>query len=960
MRYVFAFACIFFLQWAHAQHPAYYHINDENGLPSNEVYRLVQDDFGYIWIGCDAGLFRYDGFKFKKYSHPKQNGASISFLQIDNQQRIWCKNFFGQIYRVDGDSLKIIKGFHTTNPSYPQFVLGTDNRLWTYSQNKLLIYNDRGDSLKTYTTPHSENIISLKFFRNDLYIFYRDLSVIKFDAKQEKYTSVPNSHTTTLTYENCMAVDHQNNLYLLAESNNQKNKYSLYKTDGHSMDVFHEFILPENGERVYSIFSDKKNLWATTSFGTFRLDVKNQVLFEKEKISHILLDREGQYWFSSLQNGLFVIPEMEIIRYDSKNSGLSDNHVMQVKSMDDNHLLIGSYPGNVFEMDCFSRQIVEKFKNKQERFISVKFIEQNKKHTIVSRGRLCVIDNVTGKQFFPNTSNIRDAIILGDTIYLVQPEFIVKSSLRQMTQTTSIDYIKVLDFGAKSIEYDEKNNLIYILSSNGLYYSTPNGKWIELLDKKDKISGNTLCYNNEILWVATISNGVYGIENKQIKYNYNTSNQLKENNVRTIKTDGSDLWICTENYLHRINLITNKVAIFGSAQSIHTRDIHSIELDGKNVYLATNKGLVSFPKQLDCTNEIIPNIAISNVMIDDSILHITEKLELPYDNNRLKIEVSSISLKSRNDFYYQYRLLGLDSNWTSFHASTPYVAFSRIPSGNFIFQVKSVNQYGIESEIKSLAIYVETPFWQQWWFYMLIVLLTVGIAGVFFMARINAVRRRAELKNKIVASQLTALKSQMNPHFMFNALNSIQDLVLQQDIKNSNLYISKFSSLMRKVLDASGEDIISLQDEIEILELYLDLEKLRFGDEFKFEIVIKDHFNTNHVFIPPMILQPFVENAIKHGLMHKKNDKKLAVTFELDTSLICTITDNGVGRKRSSEINQRQTGKHQSFATQATEKRIELLNSYAKQPYSFEIIDLEQNGIATGTKIIITIPIHVS
>jgi sensor histidine kinase YesM len=238
------------------------------------------------------------------------------------------------------------------------------------------------------------------------------------------------------------------------------------------------------------------------------------------------------------------------------------------------------------------------------------------------------------------------------------------------------------------------------------------------------------------------------------------------------------------------------------------------------------------------------------------------------------------------------------------------------------------------------------------------VLLGSGVVAILFMIRIRFITRRAELRNKVTASQLTALKSQMNPHFLFNTLNSLQDLILKHDIKNSNYYLNKFSLLMREILDMSGKDEVPLSREIKLLDTYLELEKLRFGDEFKFEIKTDETLDIDHLVLPPMIIQPFIENALKHGLLHKKGDKNLSIEFSLnDEILICEIIDNGVGRKRSEEIKARNVRTHQSFATEATDRRMDLLNSFNDKKYNFEIIDLYEDDKALGTKVVISIPI---
>ena len=162
------------------------------------------------------------------------------------------------------------------------------------------------------------------------------------------------------------------------------------------------------------------------------------------------------------------------------------------------------------------------------------------------------------------------------------------------------------------------------------------------------------------------------------------------------------------------------------------------------------------------------------------------------------------------------------------------------------------------------------------------------IVYLIFHWRIGFLKRRAEIQNQLILSQLTALKAQMNPHFMYNTLNSIQDLIVQHDIKSTNYYLSQFGSLMRKVLDASGSEQILLTEEVEILTLYLNLEKLRFGEQFSFEIRVDEQLDLEMMRIPSIVIQPFVENAIKHGLLHKNGEKKLLIYFSMtNNSVVC-------------------------------------------------------------------------
>lgn len=224
----------------------------------------------------------------------------------------------------------------------------------------------------------------------------------------------------------------------------------------------------------------------------------------------------------------------------------------------------------------------------------------------------------------------------------------------------------------------------------------------------------------------------------------------------------------------------------------------------------------------------------------------------------------------------------------------------------------------------------------------------------------NELREKENLliaERKASDSELKALKSQMNPHFIFNALNSIQEQFMYGDKIIANEQMGNFTYLTRKILEVSGKKSISISSEIDILEKYLQLEKMRFGNTFQYEITVSDKVDEDYHQILPMLVQPFVENSVKHGLLSKEGDKKVKIHFDLDQSnqyLICTIIDNGIGLKKSKEINQKNLKKHQSFSTNSIQERLKLLNDSNTNFVMHEIIE---NGEVQGTKVVLTLPL---
>jgi LytS/YehU family sensor histidine kinase len=303
---------------------------------------------------------------------------------------------------------------------------------------------------------------------------------------------------------------------------------------------------------------------------------------------------------------------------------------------------------------------------------------------------------------------------------------------------------------------------------------------------------------------------------------------------------------------------------------------------------------------------------------------------------------------------YHYQLVGLGKEWTTLNYLNNQVNFSGLEHGSYILHVYAKDANGQKSNVIQYEFSVEQPIWMAWWFYLGISVLAIALVILFYKKRFQIQQKKAEQINELNASKLTAIQSQMNPHFIFNSLNSIQDLVIQGDTENSYTFITKFANLIRKTLNYSDKDFIDFEQEIQLLELYLGLEKLRFKDDFDFEI---DTDDIADILIPPMLIQPFIENALVHGLLHKEGHKQLSISFELNEHLSCTIIDNGVGREKAKEIKQRQKGNHESFAVQAIKKRFNILREKFKGDIGFKYEDLLENEVIRGTKVVIHIPI---
>ena len=306
-----------------------------------------------------------------------------------------------------------------------------------------------------------------------------------------------------------------------------------------------------------------------------------------------------------------------------------------------------------------------------------------------------------------------------------------------------------------------------------------------------------------------------------------------------------------------------------------------------------------------------------------------------------------------------------DSNWIDSSPDKPEALFLNLESGKYVFEVRACNNSGFCSAPKTLNFSILQPFYKKLWFVSIVTLLFFSMIFIVFKIRLKQKEKqerlkaeRERLKKENYKSKIAAIRSQMNPHFMFNALNTIQEFILtnQQDIASE--YLADFADLMRMYLNQSKEDEVSISTEEENLKLYLRLENLRFNDELNYQIEIDPLINKDGTMIPVMLIQPYVENCIKHGLLHKKGEKNLDIKFQKfgDTGIKCIIEDNGIGRASSADINASKTFKHKSFATNANESRIDMINQNREKKITAKIIDLHHDdGKPSGTRVEIVI-----
>lgn len=315
---------------------------------------------------------------------------------------------------------------------------------------------------------------------------------------------------------------------------------------------------------------------------------------------------------------------------------------------------------------------------------------------------------------------------------------------------------------------------------------------------------------------------------------------------------------------------------------------------------------------------------------------------------------------NQSDTRFAYKLTGWDKDWVQC-SSRRFASYTNLNGGNYTFMVKAANGEGQWSQPVNIPVLIETPFYKTAWFMVMVALFITGIIYMLYLYRIRQIERTERLKTEfnrqLAETRLEALRAQMNPHFIFNSLNSINRYIIASDIKTASLYLTRFSKLIRLILDNSVKKKTSLSNELEALQLYIQLEAFRFEHKFSYDISVSEEVDADHVEVPPLIIQPFVENAIWHGLMHKDSGGHLSVHITRDSkNLTCEITDNGIGREKAMEYKSQTAPTRKSVGMKLTEERLHLAGTGG----TYRIEDLyDDNGKASGTHIVITLPVKL-
>jgi ligand-binding sensor domain-containing protein len=975
--YLLLFFVFFFGREIKAQSFNFKNYTVEDGLPFAQIYDVFQDDKGYLWSGGYGGLSSFDGLKFTNYSPRKglvhywvksigQDSSKNLIIGTLNGLSVFDGKKFTNYTTQNGLPDNYINSIATKGAEtaiatraglcylYHQKIK-TDTRLKDIEITKVKsTYKDylvsttkkivivSADKVQTVCEFLSSSDTSITFFETDknstLWIgtnkglFYINNYDIQNSVKKVSASPVKNSI-------NCLFADYKNVLWIGTNTSFIKyfnNEVTTYRVDKE-----------ENANNIACITVDyEQNIWLGTRTGLFKFRDEGFIYYGADDglkngfMQTICKDKKNKMWFSTGGGGIYTFINNQFVNYTTKN-GLLDNAASALAADSLNRLWIGTNKGLCYE---FNGKITTA-PLLQKEFIHILFIDKKNNLWAGLKNQVACIENINA---YPKT-NVK---------YYNLP-----------TPPTSVE------FQLSSMCQDAKGNIYIASFLGGLFVF--DGKTVKDITTAYGIQTRAVLdvkvAANNYLYVGTLD-GVY-VVNLETKTSEKFSEEdgLSSNLVYSLLlTDNEQvLWVGTNQGANKIDLQSffqshvKNILSFGKTEGFRGLECNTggLCLDSAgSIWFSTVNGLVKHNpvKFINNDNEARLSFTKLKLFYDDTLL--PQNAQLASNLNNIRFDFIGICLTNPEKVLYIHKLEGFEKSWSP-TSTQNNVTYSNLPPGNYVFKVRCCNNQGVWStEPLTFAFSVDSPFWQHWWF----ILSSLGFIAlaiyVFFQIRLNQLKREQEKETKtqieISKNELKALRAQMNPHFLFNSLNSIQHFILNNKSEEAVFYLNRFAKLMRMILNNSEKPTVTLNEEINALKIYIDLEQMRFSSLFDYEIIVDEELDADYEQIPSMLLQPYVENAILHGLVPKDAHGLLKIHFFIkDHFIYATIEDTGIGRKKATEIKNQSRKNHASLGMKITNDRLRILSHIQQLEYTVNFIDLyDAKGSATGTLVEIKWP----
>lgn len=980
---LFLIGLLFLLPFKHfGQQYNFKNYSVENGLPYVQIFAMYQDSKGYLWSGGYGGASKFNGKTFQNYS-PK-NGLANHYVNaiIEDQFHlitVGTIDGLSVIDKVKGEISNYSMKDGLPSNHVTSFCLDPQKGLWTGTNKGLCIWNGK-------------KVTQVPFFKNYniTCLLYSEKSGVIIGTNKGLFLQDINSNTFRLIVEdvaissvsenkdkNTLYAGSNNGLYVLDLGKKVTNifhvsnglideeitsvlcqgsetvwigsKTGLISFNGKDFSYF-TIGFDNNSNHVRSLLVDyEDNLWIGTHSGLYKYRGKGFTVYDRQNglgsafIYQIIRDKNQNLWFGTEANGVYKFSNGFFKNYSTKQ-GLLDNKVSAILSFDDGSVWFGTDKGicvykneiintlsinSSFKLDgpinCFYRD------NKNIIWVGGQnglcSMKKNGNGFTITYYKLPV--KSVEKEGYAVWSIIEDnkGFIWAGT-YLAGLFKLEGNEFKQQGITASEPVTTAFD-----LNKDQYGN-IYAATLNGVLMFNPDKHTYKIISEKDGLSSElvyAICMTRDhhYLWAGT-NQGINRIDVKKLQYDY----------IDILKYNRNDGFSGVESNTH---------GIYEDADS--------------SIWFGTVNGLIKYSPKEFIENDNLSKTNIANIKIGYMDTSLASGSVLPYSLNNISFYFDGICLTAPEKVLYSYKLENYDKEWSPY-TDLNYTKYDNLPPGKYTFKVKSCNNEGIWNiEPVEFVFIIKSPFYKTWWFILACILSGAAIVIVIFRLRLMQIKRKQQMEFEqlveVSKAELKALRAQMNPHFVFNSLNSIQHYILNSKGDEAAKYLNKFAKLIRIILNNSEKPTVTINEEIEALELYLELERMRFENKFEYSFEVDKSIDGDYDEIPPMLIQPYLENAILHGINPKEGNGHISISIKVVNQFIkISIRDDGIGREKSRAIQSLQpAARHKSLGMKITKDRVRILNNLSQSNLNVNIIDLyNDKKESIGTQVDLFIP----
>lgn len=994
-----------------------------NGLPNNTIHSITQDSYGYVWVGTNNGVSRFDGKKFVNFSNTGDSNFLrnnvAAFIQADSSGRVWIANYSGLCYynypgnnfiypKINGKEIQWVNALAMDRRNYLWFCCNLGlcriNTRNMYAE----VMDDRSNNLKTgygYVNTDKFDRVWIGLCKNNRYV-YTNASNVPEKVNDESLGNlicIPISYSRKI---NELWLINANDINAgLYKWDCQKGRVNTFFPDGAIRDRFLSiWEYPSvTGDSVIWCVRPNEILLFNTNSNSFVASFKNKTGEETNFPSDLrgshYIDRNNNLWLGST-NGLIKLNPGNQQIFSYKLSELIEQKIsapirkiIPDKTNPDIYWLV-THGAGILQYNFTTQKIIRQYLNTSKDL--VKESNYNYDGTYDKDGNFWIASG-SGFMQFDEKNDLFAPVRFNDTAFTAGNTILrialgnhhelwlatVKGLWVYYPYEKRVVHINGLNKNVISPGPEDNEPVYYLkfIPNGKLLAGTRRGLNIldtltgevtrigrpdeskEIIENKNYIWGIDTDKENNI-WISSNGGYVwkYNIQNK-VFTDYGPANGLSNPTCRDIFVDPlSNVWVsCADgifklpnggnHFLHyttddglyspyqgqgRWSIINGKIfAGYDAAFSVIDMDYKITKNDNFPVWIT---GMKIFDKPVYFSP-------------DSSYL---KNIQLNYTDNFLTFEFTAIDFTKPEKSNFYFMLEGFDKNWIN-AGNRRFATYTNLEDGKYTFRVKAMNGDGTwSSKTAALKFYVHPAFWKTWWFRLLVIGSIAFVITYFIRQRTKNIRKEAAFRQKISETEMMALQAQMNPHFIFNSLNSIENYMMRNEKLLASDYLNKFARLIRIILESSRRPLVSFIKDMEAIRLYIEMEQIRFNDQFCFQIETGAELQNGDYLVPPLLIQPFVENAIIHGLSPgEKGDLKLNITVRATGEFIhYCIADNGIGREQSRLYNLRNRPHHKSMGMEITKERLAIFKQQYHAEAGIKIDDIyDKDQKPAGTKV---------